>query len=142
MGDEGRPFGVGFQEQASNPSKLLRSRAVGSERWSQSAEAYLGQVGIRKANNPEPLLTRRKPKICGQNQGRFYLLGRIHWLPGYWVDGHRRIGGASLIWAYVVELWEPVALMSREKRKWQKPRGERTDAEHWGGPTRRSEEGW
>jgi hypothetical protein len=44
-GDEGRPFGVGFQEQASNPSKLLRSRAVGSERWSQSAEAYLGQVG-------------------------------------------------------------------------------------------------
>lgn len=77
----------------------------------------------------------------GQNQGRFYLLGRIHWLPGYWVDGHRRIGGASLIWAYVVELWEPVALMSREKRKWQKPRGERTDAEHWGGPTPRSEEG-
>ena len=26
--DEGRPFGVGFQEQASNHSKLLRSRAV------------------------------------------------------------------------------------------------------------------
>ena len=66
-GDEDRPFGVGFQEQASNPSKLLRSRAVGSERWSQSAEAYLGQVRIRKANNPEPLWTRRKPKICGQN---------------------------------------------------------------------------
>ena len=36
MGDEGRPFEVGFQEQASNHSKLLRSKAVGSERWSQS----------------------------------------------------------------------------------------------------------
>ena len=40
-----------------------------------------------------------------------------------------------------MELWEPVALMLREKRKWQKPRGERTDAEHWGGPIRRSDEG-
>jgi hypothetical protein len=32
--------------------------------------------------------------------------------------------------------------MPREKRKWQQPRGERPDAEHWGGPTRKSEEGW
>jgi len=36
MGDEGRPFEVGFQERASNHSKLLRLRADGSERWSQS----------------------------------------------------------------------------------------------------------
>ena len=42
---------------------------------------------------------------------------------------------------YRVELQEPVALMRREKPKRRKPRGERTDAEHWGGPTRRSEEG-
>ncbi len=40
-----------------------------------------------------------------------------------------------------VELQEPVALMRREKPKRRKPRGERTDAEHWGGPTRKSEEG-
>ncbi len=38
MRDEGRPFGVGFQERASNYSKLLRSKAVGSERWRLSAE--------------------------------------------------------------------------------------------------------
>ena len=31
--DEGRPFGVGFQEQTSNHSKLLRSKAVGGGRW-------------------------------------------------------------------------------------------------------------
>src|SRR6516165_8535747 len=31
--------------------------------------------------------------------------------------------------------------MLREKLKRPKPRGESTDAEHWGGPTRRSDEG-
>ena len=55
MRDEGRPFEIGFQEQVSNHSKLLRSKAVGSEHWRLSAEGYLGQVRIRKANNPEPL---------------------------------------------------------------------------------------
>src|SRR3954464_7641520 len=40
-----------------------------------------------------------------------------------------------------VELREPVAPMPREKSKWRPPRGERTNAEHRGGPTRTSEEG-
>jgi hypothetical protein len=31
--------------------------------------------------------------------------------------------------------------MIREKLKRRKPRGERTDAEHWGGPIRSSDEG-
>jgi len=31
--------------------------------------------------------------------------------------------------------------MSREKHKRRKPRGESTDAEHWGGPTSKSDEG-
>jgi hypothetical protein len=31
--------------------------------------------------------------------------------------------------------------MLREKPKRPKPRGENTEAEHWGGPTRRSDEG-
>ena len=35
----------------------------------------------------------------------------------------------------------PVAPLSREKPKWRQPRGESTDAEHWGGPIRRSDEG-
>ena len=38
-----------------------------------------------------------------------------------------------------MELQEPVALMEREKLKRPKPRGECTDAEHWDGPTRRSD---
>jgi len=39
------------------------------------------------------------------------------------------------------ELQEPVALMPREKYERRKPRGESTDAEHWGGPIRMSDEG-
>ena len=31
--------------------------------------------------------------------------------------------------------------MLREKRKWLKPRGERTEVEHWGGPIGKSDEG-
>ena len=40
--------------------------------------------------------------------------------------------------AFCAELQEPVALMAREKLKRRKPRGESTDAEHWGGPIRNS----
>jgi len=31
--------------------------------------------------------------------------------------------------------------MPREKHKWQTPRGESTEAKHWDGPTRNSDEG-
>jgi len=61
MGDEGRPFGVGFQERASNHLKRLLSRAVVVSVEEKSGMTR--QVGIRKTNNPEPLLTCRKPEI-------------------------------------------------------------------------------
>jgi hypothetical protein len=40
-----------------------------------------------------------------------------------------------------VELREPVVPMSREKHKRRKPRGENTEAEHWDGPARKSNDG-
>jgi hypothetical protein len=43
--------------------------------------------------------------------------------------------------AFCAELQEPVALMAREKHKRRKPRGESTEAKHWGGPIRKSEDG-
>jgi len=75
-GDEGRSFEVGFQEQASNHSKLLRSKAVGGEHWSQSTGLYPGQVWVRETNVSEPLLKRRKlEKNARQNQGLLLPLG-------------------------------------------------------------------
>ena len=56
------------------------------------------------------------------------------------MDGVRHKGGASLISGFCVELWEPVALMIREKSKGQIPKDESTDAENRGGATRSSEE--
>lgn len=50
-------------------------------------------------------------------------------------------GGREADAGYGVELQEPVASMLREKHKRRKPRGERTDAEHWGGPICSSCEG-
>ena len=60
---------------------------------------YLEQVRIRETNKGEPSMTRRKPQICRQNQGRFYLLGPVCQRPDYWAGGDRRIGGVNLIWA-------------------------------------------
>jgi hypothetical protein len=62
---------------------------------------YLEQVRIRETNKGEPSMTRRKPQICRQNQGRFYLLGLACRRPDYWVGGDRRIGGVKLIQAAV-----------------------------------------
>jgi hypothetical protein len=56
------------------------------------------------------------------------------------MDGVRRKGGASLISGFYVELWEPVALMLREKSKGQIPEGESTDVENRGGATCSSDE--
>lgn len=75
MRDEGRSFGIGHQGQVPNHSKLLRLRVVGGEHLRLSAEVNLGQVKISKTNKLEPLLTRRNPENCCQNQGRFYFLG-------------------------------------------------------------------
>ncbi len=99
--DEGRPLGVGFQEQASNHPKLLCSRDMVVSVGVKASGTYPEQVRIRESNESEPSMTRRYPKNCRQNQGRFYLLGQACRTPGYWASGGRRIGGENLIQASV-----------------------------------------
>ena len=108
----------------------------------KASGTYPEQVGIREANASEPLLTRRNPETCCRNQGRFDLLGGVRRRPG--VLGGRRPAyrGREPDSGFRAELREPVVAMSREKLKWQPPQGESTEAQHWGGPTRRSDEGW
>jgi hypothetical protein len=57
------------------------------------------------------------------------------WVLGRWRPAWRRREPGP---GFRTELREPVALMAREKHKWQKPRGESTEAEHWDGPTVRA----
>src|SRR3954454_2753561 len=103
---------------------------------------YLMQVWIRETNESEPPLTRRNPETCRQNQGRFHLLGSVP--PVTWVLGGRRPAyrGREADPGSQAELREPVVPMSRETHKRHQPRGKSTEAEHWDGPTRRSDEGW
>jgi hypothetical protein len=59
-GDEGRSFGIGFQEQVPNHSKLLRSRAVVVSIGVKATGKYPEQVRVRETNASEPPLKRRK----------------------------------------------------------------------------------
>jgi hypothetical protein len=101
MRDEGRPFGVGYQEQASNHPKPLRSKAVGGEHWSKVSRNHLELVRVRETTERKPPLMRRNPKTCGQNQRHFHLLGRACRVPEFWASGDRRIGGVNLTRALV-----------------------------------------
>ena len=48
MNDEGRSFGVGFQRQASNHPKLLRSKALVVSVRVKAWRDHFKQVGIRE----------------------------------------------------------------------------------------------
>jgi hypothetical protein len=99
--DEGRPFGAGFQEQASNRPMLLQLRAVVVSVGVKASGTYPEQVGIRETNASEPSMTRRYSENCRRNQWRFYLLGRACREPDDCAGGGRRIGGVNLIQAFM-----------------------------------------
>ena len=100
-----------------------------------------GQVWVRETNVSEPLLKRRKGEKRSSKPGASPPSG-ISLSETWQLDkrrpAYRRRDSDS---GSRVELREPSALMKREKHKWHKPRGESTDAEHWDGPTRMSDEG-
>ena len=63
-------------------------------------------------------------------------------LPETWLRGKRY---PALRWrefnrGFCKEMGEPVVLMTREKSKWLNHKGESTDARHWGGAVRSSDE--
>ena len=75
--DEGRPLEVGLQEQASNRLKLrgLRALVVSVE---GKGGARLRQVGIKKTNASEPLMTCRNVFNRRRNRGLdFCPAGRV-----------------------------------------------------------------
>ena len=51
--DEGRPLGIGFQEQVSNRLQAAAVKSRGGERWGKRA-SELVQVCIRETNESEP----------------------------------------------------------------------------------------
>src|ERR1019366_1159996 len=92
--DEGRPFGAGLQEQASNSRKLLSSNGDGGERYGKGV-SELRHVWVRETNASEPLMRPRNRSTGGIKTGAPPLSGKSMaetWLlamrcPGYrWRD--------------------------------------------------------
>jgi putative transposase len=91
--DDGRPIGIGFQEQVPNQSELLRSKAVvvnvGSKvpdhrgRWASESRAKANPR--RRVDN----------HTCRQNRRRSTPPGSVRRVPDDRADGDRRIGGGS-----------------------------------------------
>src|SRR4051794_6955702 len=70
MEDEGRPFEVGFREQASNHPKRQKAVVV------SVGGKDTGQVWITETSGSEPLMTCRKVPGRRRNQERVSLLGQ------------------------------------------------------------------
>src|SRR3954471_23342108 len=90
MEDEGRPFEVGFREQASNHPKRHRSKAVVVSVGGKDT----GQVWITETSGSEPLMTCRKVPWRRRNQERVSLLGQGWEVPDD--TGVRHEGGVIL----------------------------------------------
>lgn len=73
--DEGRPFGIGFQEQVSNRSKRLSLRVMVVSVGRKVRDIW--QVRIRKTNANEPLMTRRESSRDIKIGGVFHLQDRL-----------------------------------------------------------------
>ena len=61
MKDEGRPFGVGFQDQASNYLGVAVIKSHGDERLRKRSHIRWDQVWVKETNANEPLMMCRKP---------------------------------------------------------------------------------
>ena len=139
MEDEGRPFEVGFREQASNHPKRHRSKAVVVSVGEKAGDT--GQVWITETSVSEPLMTCRKVPWRRRNQERVSLLGQGWEVPDDGPTGVRHEGGVTVILASIRNV--------RTCRSDVKGAGQAggpcktlsTEAEHRGGVARSSEEG-
>jgi Reverse transcriptase (RNA-dependent DNA polymerase) len=138
--DEGGPLGIGFQERVSNHSKRLRPKAVVVNVGAKARGMTPSRCVSGRRAKANPSMTRRKEAWRRQNQRREPPLGQVCRVPDDWTDGGRRIGGVNRTLAF---MWNCRNQGPDGKGEAQAahPRGESTDAEHWGGPTSRSDEG-
>ena len=91
--DDGRPIGIGFQEQVPNQSELLRSKAVVVSVGSKSRD-HRGRWASESRAKANPR-RRVDNHTCRQNRRRSIPLGSVRRVPDDRADGDRRIGGGS-----------------------------------------------
>jgi len=98
--DGGGPPGIGLQGQVSNRLALRRPKTwvVSGPRKGRARPC---QVWIRKTNESEPLMRRRKGMNAIETRPRMKAWDEVRKEPAYGPDGGRRKGGVSLIQALV-----------------------------------------
>jgi hypothetical protein len=93
--DEGRPFGIGLQDQISNHPKVMRIKSTCGERFGKRWSKRLHQVCTEKTNESEPPMQRRKCKDVIETKLLALAWDKVWELPVYCPSGDRRRGGVS-----------------------------------------------
>jgi hypothetical protein len=138
--DEGRPLGVGLQEQASNHHKLRQLR-VAVVSVAGKGGARLRQVRFKETNASELLMTCRKVYKRCQNREGVVGPGQGWGIPDYCPTGIRHEGGVTLIQALVRNVGTCRPDVKGEAQADSLRKSQSTDAGHRDGVARSRVEG-
>lgn len=138
--DEGRPLGVGLQEQASNHHKLRQLR-VAVVSVAGKGGARLRQVRFKETNASELLMTCRKVYKRCQNREGVVGPGQGWGKPDYCPTGIRHEGGVTLIQALVRNVGTCRPDVKGEAQADSLRKSQSTDAGHRDGVARSRVEG-
>jgi hypothetical protein len=126
----------------STPRQAAAVKSRGRARWRQSAKDIPWAGRDQRDDRPGTAVDASYSRAVSSTPGAVRSPGTS--LAGTWVLGWRRPAcrrRASALGARAA-LREPGARRAREQPQGPPPRGQRTEAAHWGGPTRRSNAGW
>ena len=93
--DEGRPFGIGLQDQVSNHLRVIRIKSACGERLRKRWNLRFHQVCTEKMNESEPPMQRRKCKDVIETKLFALAWDKVWKVPVYCLSGDRRRGGMS-----------------------------------------------
>ena len=93
--DEGRPFGIGLQDQVSNHLRVIRIKSACGERLRKRWNLRFHQVCTEKMNESEPPMQRRKCKDVIETKLLALAWDKVWKKPVYCPSDDRRTGGMS-----------------------------------------------
>jgi hypothetical protein len=120
--DEGRPLGVGLQEQTPNHLRRLWPKATVVNAEGKGSDIP-GQVTGKKRTARESLMKCRKYLDDGQNHGVEVAVGEAPTKPAYGRSGIRHERWPELAMRRLNGTWEPEISMLTEKLQVEDPRG-------------------
>jgi len=118
--DEGRPLGVGLQEQAPNHLRRLcsKDKVVNAE---GKGPELLGQVTGKKRTAREPLMKCRNVIDDVQNRSLVTTAGQAPTIPAYGRSGIRHERWPELAMRQLNGTWEPELRCKQKSHKWAEP---------------------